>query len=243
MGAARAERRMEERMMIWPTWFSLLAQDMFRLPLPVTEKILRPLIVYGFLVVALRIFGKRELAQLNPFDLVVLLTLSNTVQNAIIGEDNSVIGGLIGAVTLLTVNYVVVRFLFRHRRLDQILEGEPTVLIEHGQIDRGALAKELLTESELLTVAHRQGFTSLDELRRCVLEPGGTFFMEGKLPPADAQRHMELMEQFEQLRLQLTQLQQGIASGHPTSGREGPVAGAGGGSDGGSTRGNDPGVR
>jgi hypothetical protein len=76
-----------------------------------------------------------------------------------------------------------------------------------------------------------------------VLEPGGTFFMEGKLPPADAQRHMELMEQFEQLRLQLTQLQQSIASGHPTSGREGPVAGAGGGSDGGSTGGNDPGAR
>ena len=72
-------------MMIWPAWFSLLAQDMFRLSLPVTEKILRPLIVYGFLVVALRIFGKRELAQLNQFDLIVLLTLSNTVQNAIIG--------------------------------------------------------------------------------------------------------------------------------------------------------------
>ena len=230
-------------MMIWPTWFSLLAQDMFRLPLPVAEKILRPLIVYGFLVVALRIFGKRELAQLNPFDLVVLLTLSNTVQNAIIGEDNSVIGGLVGAFTLLAVNYVVVRFLFRHRRLDQILEGEPTVLIEHGQIDRAALAKELLTESELLTVAHRQGFANLDEIRRCVLEPGGTFFMEGKIPRAEVQRHTELLEQLAKLRLQLTQLQQGIAPGHPTGGREGPVAGAGGGSDGGSTGGNDPGAR
>jgi uncharacterized membrane protein YcaP (DUF421 family) len=205
MGAARAERRMEERMMaIWPTWFSLPVQDMFWLSLPVTEKILRPLIVYSFLVVALRIFGKRELAQLNPFDLVVLLTLSNTVQNAIIGEDNSVIGGLVGAFTLLAVNYGVVRFLFRHRRLDQILEGEPTVLIEHGQIDRAALAKELLTEAELLTVAHRQGFASLDEIRRCVLEPGGTVFIEGKIPHADIRRHMELMEQFEQLRLQLT---------------------------------------
>ena len=210
-------------MMIWPTWFSLLAQDMFRLSLPVTEKILRPLIVYGFLVVALRIFGKRELAQLNPFDLVVLLTLSNAVQNAIIGEDNSVTGGLVGAFTLLTVNYIVVRFLFRHRRLDQILESKPTVLIEYGQIDRAALRKELLTEAELLTVAHRQGFASLDEIRRCVLEPGGTFFMEGKIPRADVQRHMELMEQFEQLRLQLIQLQQGIAPRHPTGSQEGPV--------------------
>ena len=175
--------------------------------------------------------------------IVVLLTLSNTVQNAIIGEDNSVIGGLVGAFTLLAANYVVVRFLFRHRRLDQILEGEPAVLIEHGQIDRAALAKELLTESELLTVAHRQGFANLDEIRRCVLEPGGTFFMEGKIPRAEVQRHTELLEQLAQLRLQLTQLQQGIAPGHPTGGREGPVAGAGGGSDGGSTGGNDPGAR
>jgi uncharacterized membrane protein YcaP (DUF421 family) len=229
--------------MIGSTWLSLLAQNMFCLEPPVTEKILRPLLVYGFLVVALRIFGKRELAQLNPFDLVVLLTLSNTVQNAIIGADNSVIGGLLGAFTLLTVNYVVVRFFFRHRRLDQILEGEPTVLIEHGQINRAALTKELLTESELLTVAHRQGFASLDEIQRCVLEPGGTFFMEGKTPRADVRRHMELMEQFEQLRLQLIQLQQGMAPGHPTGGREGPVAGAESGSDGGSTGGNDPGAR
>jgi uncharacterized membrane protein YcaP (DUF421 family) len=160
---------------------------------------------------------------LNPFDLVVLLTLSNTVQNAIIGEDNSVTGGLVGAFTLLTVNYMVVRFLFRHRRLDQILESKPTVLIEYGQIDRAALRKELLTEAELLTVAHRQGFASLDEIRRCVLEPGGTFFMEGKIPRADARRHIELMEQFEQLRLQLIQLQQGMAPGHPTGSQEGPV--------------------
>src|SRR5262247_1301741 len=141
-----------------------LWRDMFWLSLPVAEKILRALIVYCFLVIVLRIFGKRELAQLNPFDLVVLLTLSNTVQNAIIGEDNSVLGGLIGAFTLLAVNYLVVRFLFKHRRLDQILEGSPTVLIENGEIIEDSLAKELLTKSELLTVAHRQGFTSLNDI-------------------------------------------------------------------------------
>ena len=181
-------------MAIWPPWFSLLAQDMFRLSLPVAEKILRPVIVYGFLVVALRIFGKRELAQLNPFDLVVLLTLSNTVQNAIIGEDNSVTGGLVGAFTLLAVNYLVVRFLFRHRRLDQILAGEPTVLIEHGQIDRAALTQELLTEWEFVNLSRTgRALTKLHDIRRCVLEPGGTFFMEGKTPRADVQRHTELM--------------------------------------------------
>src|SRR5712692_8981305 len=96
------------------------SNEMFSLSLPILEKIVRPIIVYAFLVLLLRIFGKRELAQLNPFDLVVLLSLSNTVQNAIIGNDNSLTGGVVGAAALLIVNYLVVRFLFRHRRLDQI---------------------------------------------------------------------------------------------------------------------------
>src|SRR5215470_19462114 len=109
-------------------------KDMFVLGLPLLEKILRPIVVYAFLVISLRLAGKRELVQLNPFDLVVLLSLSNTVQNAIIGEDNSVLGGLIGAFTLLAVNYLLVRFLFKHKRLDQILEGSPTVLVEDGHV-------------------------------------------------------------------------------------------------------------
>ncbi len=96
---------------------------MFILGVPILEKILRPIIVYVFLIAGLRLSGKRELAQLNPFDLVVLLTLSNTVQNAIIGEDNSVTGGIIGAISLLAINYLVVRFLYDHRKIDQIVEG------------------------------------------------------------------------------------------------------------------------
>src|SRR5499427_3378153 len=91
-----------------------LVHDMFALGLPILEKVLRPVIIYFFLIVGLRLAGKRELAQLNPFDLVVLLTLSNTVQNAIIGEDNSVTGGIIGATTLLVVNHFVVKFLYSH---------------------------------------------------------------------------------------------------------------------------------
>src|SRR5580700_3230472 len=117
------------------------SNEMFALTVPVLEKIMRPIIVYAFLVVLLRVFGKRELAQLNPFDLVVLLSLSNTVQNAIIGNDNSLTGGLVGAFTLLALNYVVVRFLFRHRRLDQLFEGKPTVLIAEGKIVKHSLAK------------------------------------------------------------------------------------------------------
>src|ERR1039457_3398945 len=149
--------------------------QIFALGAPLIEKMLRPIAVYVFLVVALRIFGKRALAQLNPFDLVVLLSLSNTVQNAIIGNDNSLTGGLVGAFTLLAINYVVVRYLFRHRRLDQLFEGKPSVLIADGKIVKHALAKELLARGELLTVLQRQGFESIRDVDRCVIEPGGTF--------------------------------------------------------------------
>ena len=185
------------------------ANDMFQLPIPVAEKILRPVVVYLFLVLYLRVFGKRELAQLNPFDLVVLLSLSNTVQNAIIGNDNSVTGGLIGAFALMSVNYLVVRFLFQHRRLDQVVEGTPTVLIEHGKVQRSALAKELLTESELNALLHRQGFTRLDDVDRCVLEPGGSFSIDGKRPPRADRQHAELLARLDELGRQSKELRPG----------------------------------
>ena len=181
---------------------------MFSLNVPIMEKIIRPVIVYAFLVLFLRVFGKRELAQLNPFDLVVLLSLSNTVQNAIIGNDNSLSGGLLGALSLLSVNYLVVRFLFRHRRLDQLCEGKPTLLVENGHIIKRALAKELLTGIELITVLHRQGFATLDEVERCVLEPGGTFFIKGKTPPVDAKRHDEVIAKLQELSAKLDTLVQ-----------------------------------
>src|SRR6266403_2376409 len=110
-------------------------KDMFFIGGPILEKILRPVIVYIFLIVGLRLSGKRELAQLNPFDLVVLLTLANTVQNAIIGNDNSVTGGLIGAATLLVINHGVVRYLYGHERIDRLVEGDPDVLIDRGAIN------------------------------------------------------------------------------------------------------------
>src|SRR5947209_18759903 len=123
-------------------------KDMFVVGLPLLEKILRPIIVYAFLVVSLRLSGKRELVQLNPFDLVVLLTLSNTVQNAIIGEDNSVTGGIIGAATLLVVNYAVVRFLYTHDKLDRLIEGDADILIENGVILMDRLRTGLITRTD-----------------------------------------------------------------------------------------------
>src|SRR5438105_12709883 len=122
-----------------------LIHDMFSLGIPVAEKILRPIVVYVFLIVSLRLAGKRELAQLNPFDLVVLLTISNTVQNAIIGKDDSVTGGLIGAATLLIINHGVVRFFYGHERIERLLEGGAVVLIENGIVMTDRLQKELIT--------------------------------------------------------------------------------------------------
>ena len=180
--------------------------DMFVIAVPLLEKILRPVIVYLALVILLRIFGKRELAQLNPFDLVVLLSLSNTVQNAIIGNDNSVSGGLIGAVTLLATNYLVVRFLFKHRRLDQIVEGKSTTLIERGKVLQKNLAKELLSHTELLTVLHRQGFDDVDEVEQCVLEPSGTFAVKRKVPAQDEIQYAELIRRLEIIDSRLTSL-------------------------------------
>lgn len=190
-----------------PIWASgSLWLDMFALGLPVAEKVIRPVLVYAFLVIGLRVFGKRELAQLNPFDLVVLLMLSNTVQNAIIGEDSSVTGGLIGAFTLLSINYGVVRFLFRHRRLDQLAQGTPTLLIEHGRVLYPALARELLSEADLLTMLHRQGFTRFDDVDRCQIEPGGTFSVTGKEPRQTDRNHQDLLDRLDQLSRQVAAL-------------------------------------
>ncbi len=179
--------------------YSRIWTDMFILSLPVMEKVLRAVIVYLFLVVGLRLAGKRELAQLNPFDLVVLLTLSNTVQNAIIGEDNSVTGGLIGAATLLGVNYLVVRFLYGHEKLTRVVEGEPDVLIENGKIRTDRLGEELITMTELEAAARRQGFASLDEVKRAVLEPGGTVSFIGKKPAPEEMRHREVLQRLDQM--------------------------------------------
>jgi len=180
-----------------------LWHDLFFLGVPLAEKVLRPIFVYVFLIGGLRLAGKRELAQLNPFDLVVLLTISNTVQNAIIGDDNSVTGGVIGAATLLVVNNLVVRYLFSHEQLDRLIEGDPDVLIDEGRINQDRLKKELITISELSAAAHKQGIGSLDEVDRAVIEPGGGITFSVKRPTPEAQRHQELLARLDLLSAQL----------------------------------------
>ena len=191
---------------------SLIFDHMFQLPLPILEKLARPVIVYLVLVVLLRIFGKRELAQLNPFDLVVLLSLSNTVQNAIIGDDNSVSGGVIGAVGLLAINWLVVRVLFRSPSLTRLFEGRATLLVRNGQIDKKALERESLTREELVAVIHRQGFESIHMVRSCELDPNGTFYVEPFEPTVTDKRHEELLARLDALSREVAALRPQQAS-------------------------------
>jgi len=189
-----------------------MLQSMFQLPLPILEKILRPVIVYLCLIVFLRLFGKRELAQLNPFDLVVLLSLSNTVQNAIIGNDNSVTGGIIGAFSLLAINWIVVRLLFRAPKLTSTFEGRQTVLIRHGVVDEEALKRETLTREELLSVLHKQNVDHFSEVEKCVLEPNGNFYVETVKPSAQEVNFKALTAQIAALSEELKQIRADLAA-------------------------------
>lgn len=188
--------------------------NMFQLDpaVSVFEKVARPVLVYFFLVGGLRVAGKRELAQLNPFDLVVLLTLSNTVQNAIIGSDNSLLGGLIGASTLLAVNYLVVRFLYRHQRLERVVEGEPDFLVRHGRVRNDRLAKELISRTELELAARRQGIASLADVEEAVIEPGGAIVFTPRKPSPDALRQGELLERLDALAAQMRAIEAKIGA-------------------------------
>ena len=187
-----------------------LSTDMFHVPVPIVEKILRPVIVYLCLIFFLRLFGKRELAQLNPFDLVVLLSLSNTVQNAMIGDDNSVSGGVIGAFSLLTVNWLLTWLLFRAPKVDAAFQGKPATLITAGTVDESALKRECLTPEELISVLNKNGFNDPAEVQTCVLEPNGTFFVKGRTPTSDQVERAELMSALENLRAEVIAMREQI---------------------------------
>ena len=170
-----------------------MAYDLFVLGIPIGEKLLRTLCVYGFLLVGLRLAGKRELGQLNPFDLVVLLLLSNTVQNAIIGNDNSLLGGILGASALLILNWVVVRFLYTHPTMARWLEGDADVLIERGKLHDVRLKRELITRDELESAARKQGIEGLHHVETCRLEVGGALTFVPRAPTEDEKRHRALL--------------------------------------------------
>ena len=166
------------------------------------EKILRPIAVYLMLVILLRVFGKRILAQLNPFDLVVLLTLSNTVQNAIIGNDTSLSGGIIGALALVGINALLVRIYYRGPEHDkQMIESLDTCLVRSGHVDNDVLRRLHINRGELTALAHERGFDDLDEVETAVLYPNGTIYMKGT--SKDDACVQEILEQVRALRQEL----------------------------------------
>jgi uncharacterized membrane protein YcaP (DUF421 family) len=152
-----------------------LDHGIFDLHLGVDEKIIRSLVVFIFLATALRLGGKRELGQINVLDLAVLLLASNALQNALIGDDNSVTGGVIGASTLFVANYLFVRLTYRSAKARRILEGTPSVLLRNGEADTAALRKEAITQTELVDIALQHGFSDLHEVGLIVIETNGQF--------------------------------------------------------------------
>lgn len=186
--------------------------NMFQIGLPlILEKILRTMLVYSALIVGLRLAGKREMAQLNPFDLVVLLTISNTVQNAIIGNDNSVSGGIIGVAALLLINYLVVRFVYSNDKIEKLVEGSEDTLIEQGILQEKVMKREMISFSELEIAAHKQGINSLNEVERAVLEPDGGITFSSKIPNPEERRQQELVARLDSLAKEVTALREELA--------------------------------
>jgi len=141
---------------------------------PWWELILRGMVVYAFLLVLLRLTGKRQVGQLAPFDLVLLLVLSNAVQNSMNGGDNSLIGGLISAVTLVAVNYLVGLMTFRNKKLEAFIEGRPMLLIHNGKLFEDVLRKAQMTHHELNAALRQAGCTCVENVHMAVLENNGS---------------------------------------------------------------------
>jgi uncharacterized membrane protein YcaP (DUF421 family) len=144
------------------------------LSIPWWELILRGVVVYGFLIIILRISGKRQVGQLAPFDLVLLLVLSNAVQNSMNGGDNSLLGGLISATTLIGINYLVGLLTFRSKRLEAVIEGRPIVLIHNGELYEDVLARAQLTHHELNSALRQAGCDCVTDVHCAILENNGS---------------------------------------------------------------------
>ena len=180
--------------------------------IPVAEKVLRTLAVYLFLVIGLRLFGKRELGQLNPLDFIVLLLLSNTVQNAIIGNDTSLAGGLLGAAVLFVVNDALVRYAYRKPRFRRLIEGRAEEVVHDGHILRGALRRNLITREELEVAARKQGIEHMSDVKCAHLEVSGALSFALKEPTEIERYHAEVMRRFDEIERRLSAIATGGAA-------------------------------
>lgn len=184
-----------------------LSTDLFVPGVSIAEKVLRSVLVYGFLIVLLRVAGKRTLGQLTSFDLVVLLLLSNTVQNAIIGNDNSLIGGLIGAVVLIVANYAVVRMLYHHKKVERAIEGSSSILMHHGKFMDDNMKRNLITRSELESAARKQGIGRMGDVRVARLETEGALTFELESPTEHEKHLSDLITRLERIEGMLERLE------------------------------------
>jgi uncharacterized membrane protein YcaP (DUF421 family) len=147
---------------------------MWAMSLPWWEFILRVLIIYVFLIVLLRLTGKRQVGQMAPFDLVLLLVLSNSVQNAMIGGDNSIFGGIVAAVTLVVANWLVGLLTYRSKKAEALIEGRPELLVHNGKLFEQALTHAKLTRHELMNALRESGCVSIEDAHAAFLENDGT---------------------------------------------------------------------
>lgn len=180
----------------------MISTDLWHIQIPVWEKVIRTVAVYGGLAVLLRLGGKRDLAQLNSFDLVVMLLLSNVVQNAVIGADNSLSGGLLGAAILVALNGAVVRLLNRHPALVRLFEGSQSVLVTEGRMQLSAIRRLGLRVADVAVALRRQGASDVTEVREAVLAPGGSIVVDLAEQAQDVTR-ADLLRFHEQLRTEI----------------------------------------
>lgn len=201
---------------------ALVAIDWQGLLLPtlsILEKALRPLAVFAFLVAALRVMGRRELAQLSILDVALLLLLSNTLQNAIIGNDVSLTGAIVGAGTLMAVNWAASRFLRRHRGLEERIEGGPELLVNKGMPDAAALGRELVSVDQLLAAARRDGIEKLADIERAELMPNGEFLFVRRGATREDKHHAAVMRKLARLESEVGELRKSLARGNDAARR------------------------
>src|ERR1700687_3534321 len=146
---------------------------MWNIAVPWWELIVRSVVVYAFLLILLRLTGKRQIGQLSPFDLVLLLVLSNAVQNSMNAGDNSLVGGLISAATLVLANWLIGFATYRNKKLEALIEGRPLVLIHHGQLYEKAMSRAQLTHHELNAAIRQAGVFCPEDLHSAILENNG----------------------------------------------------------------------
>lgn len=157
-----------------------IGTDLWDIQIPPVEKIIRTVLVYVAIVAIIRVAGKRLMAQMNSLDLVVVLLLSNVVQNAIIGDDNSITGGVIGAIVLVVLNAAAERIAQVWPAFRTFVEGRPTVVVRDGALIEGSLDRLGVNASELQTALRRQGADGIDEVDLATFDPGGSITVDVK---------------------------------------------------------------